>query len=122
VKHVVEAKKVKEDMEMVNYKALREFAFVGRSNVGKSSLINAMLDADIVQASRTPGKTRALSYVHLPQSDAFLVDCPGYGYAKVSQAEKQSWQKLMNVYMTHSQSLWRMIILSRWSELLYSRL
>lgn len=99
----------KVDFGTINEGKLREFAFVGRSNVGKSSLINCILGQDLMDANKKPGKTKKLHYVNLPHSNIYLVDCPGYGYAKVSVKEKQSWQKLMTNYIQNSITLRRMV-------------
>ena len=83
-----------------------EVAFVGRSNVGKSSLLNALLGRkQLARTSGTPGKTQALNYYAVnpnPQGhpDVFLVDLPGYGYAKVSQKQRATWQAFIGRYVT----------------------
>ena len=83
-----------------------EVAFAGRSNVGKSSLLNALLGRkQLARTSSTPGKTQALNYYAVnpnPQGhpDLFLVDLPGYGYAKVSQKQRAAWQRLVGRYVT----------------------
>ncbi len=86
-------------------RSLPEIAFAGRSNVGKSSLINRLLGRkNLARTSSTPGKTRQLNYILV--NDAFyIVDLPGYGYAKVSRREKMQWQKLVEDYITHSAAL-----------------
>ncbi len=72
----------------------RAAVFLGRSNVGKSSFINALCKKEIAKVAKTPGKTRSVNYYAL--SDRLtLVDVPGYGYAKRSFAERESWQKLL---------------------------
>jgi GTP-binding protein len=77
-----------------------EFAFAGRSNVGKSSLINSILNRkSIAKVSRSPGKTRNVNYFLINQ-EFYLVDLPGYGYAKVSGSEQIRWQKLIENYVT----------------------
>lgn len=88
-----------------------EVALVGRSNVGKSSLLNAMLERKaLARTSQTPGKTQALNFYringrHEPsdgpigQGGFFLVDLPGYGYAKVSQKQREAWQRLIGTYV-----------------------
>ena len=84
---------------------LPEIAFVGRSNVGKSSLINTMLTRRrLVAVSSTPGKTRAIDFFRI--NDAFrFVDLPGYGYAKVPKAVQSSWEKLINAYLVDRETL-----------------
>jgi GTP-binding protein len=79
--------------------ALPEVAFAGRSNVGKSSLINAVLDRKhLVRTSSTPGQTRALNFFNI--GDRFtLVDMPGYGFAKASKVDQKNWQKLLKTYL-----------------------
>jgi len=78
---------------------LPEVAFAGRSNVGKSSLINALLDRkSLVRTSGTPGQTSALNFFNIGGRFA-LVDMPGYGFAKVSKAEQKEWQKLLKSYL-----------------------
>src|SRR5690606_26758234 len=74
---------------------LPEVAFAGRSNVGKSSLINALLSRkSLVRTSSTPGQTRALNFFNIGGNFA-LVDMPGYGFAKASKADQKEWQKLL---------------------------
>ncbi|NGZ01442.1 MAG: YihA family ribosome biogenesis GTP-binding protein [Nitrospira sp. WS238] len=83
-----------------------EIAFVGRSNVGKSSLINSLLNRrDLAKVSRTPGKTRAVNVFLISTSDPdlaqfHLVDLPGYGFAKVSKSLRIQWGPLMEDYLT----------------------
>ncbi len=76
---------------------LPEIVFSGKSNVGKSSLINKLVNRKaLARVSATPGKTATINFFRLPSCR--LVDLPGYGYAKVSQGEKQRWAKLMQGY------------------------
>lgn len=78
--------------------SLPEVAFAGRSNVGKSSLINAIMQRDIAHVSKTPGRTQQLNFFNV--GDLFhLVDMPGYGYAKVSKAMQEKWDKLIQEYL-----------------------
>ena len=83
-----------------------EVAFAGRSNVGKSSLLNALCGRkQMARTSGTPGKTQALNFYAVnpnPQGDPelFLVDLPGYGYAKVSQGQRAAWQRFVGRYVT----------------------
>ena len=75
-----------------------QFAFAGRSNVGKSSVINRLVSRkNMAYVGASPGKTTQINYFLVDQG-AYLVDLPGYGYAKVSKAEKERWGKLMESY------------------------
>lgn len=77
---------------------LPQFAFAGRSNVGKSSVINRLLNRkNLAYVGASPGKTTQINYF-LVDDRAYLVDLPGYGYAKVSQSEKERWGRLMENY------------------------
>ncbi|RVU53870.1 ribosome biogenesis GTP-binding protein YihA/YsxC [Anaerosphaera multitolerans] len=90
---------------------LFEFAFAGRSNVGKSSFINAMLNRKkLAKTSSTPGKTRTINFYRV-NDDLRLVDLPGYGYAKVSKVEKNSWSKIINEYLENRENLLEVILL-----------
>ncbi|MBR5666150.1 MAG: YihA family ribosome biogenesis GTP-binding protein [Lachnospiraceae bacterium] len=82
-----------------------EFAFVGRSNVGKSSLINKLVNRkDLARTSQQPGKTQTINYFRL--NDAFyFVDLPGYGYAKVSKELQAKWGKMIERYLLKSKQL-----------------
>ncbi|MEZ4904864.1 MAG: ribosome biogenesis GTP-binding protein YihA/YsxC [Spirosomataceae bacterium] len=82
-----------------------EYAFIGRSNVGKSSLINALTGhGNLAKISSKPGKTQVIN--HFMINDAwYLVDLPGYGYAKVSQADRQKWAKMIDDYLFNRQNL-----------------
>jgi len=82
-----------------------EVAFSGRSNVGKSSLINKILNRKrLAQVSKTPGKTRALNYFEIDHK-YYFVDLPGFGYAKISKKEKAEWSSLIESYLKQSQHL-----------------
>jgi len=81
---------------------LPEVAFLGRSNVGKSSLLNALvMRKKLARTSATPGKTRLIHFfrVQVDDVDLLLVDLPGYGWAKVSRRERNSWQHLVESYL-----------------------
>lgn len=84
---------------------LPEIAFAGKSNVGKSSLINALMNRkSLARTSATPGKTQTINFYNI--NDAmYLVDLPGYGYAKVSEKEKIEWGKLIERYLNGSKQL-----------------
>ena len=87
--------------------SLPEIAVAGRSNVGKSSLINALLNTKLAKTGQTPGKTRSINFyrVEYPAGSFRLVDLPGYGYAKRSTDERNNWQQLINAYMSGRESL-----------------
>ena len=88
-----------------------EVAFVGRSNVGKSSIINSLTNRKkLAKVSQTPGKTRLVNFF-LINNDFYLVDLPGYGYAKVSKSEKDSWGKTVEMYLTDREQLKRVVLL-----------
>ena len=79
-----------------------EIAFAGRSNVGKSSLINKVLNRrKLAQVSKTPGKTRALNYF-IVDNRYYFVDLPGFGYARIAKEERRSWGKLIDAYLSGS--------------------
>lgn len=82
-----------------------EYAFIGRSNVGKSSLINMLADKkDLAKTSSTPGKTQLIN-VFLMQDSWYLADLPGYGYAKVSKKIRGQFQKMITNYLTQRTNL-----------------
>lgn len=88
-----------------------EFAFVGRSNVGKSSLINNLVNnKTLAKASSVPGKTRMINYFDINDSFRF-VDLPGYGYAKVGKGQLDVWSGLLEKYLTSSQALQTVFVL-----------
>lgn len=84
---------------------LPEICFAGRSNVGKSSMINRILDRKkLVKVGNTPGKTRLVNFFNI-DSKYIFTDLPGYGYAAVSKAERASWGKLIEYYFAHRKNL-----------------
>lgn len=88
-----------------------EVAFVGGSNVGKSSIINAITNRkSLAKTSNTPGRTRQINFFLLAER-LMLVDLPGYGYAKVSQKEKEKWADLINYYLFNRPQLKRVCLL-----------
>jgi GTP-binding protein len=93
--------------------AEREVALVGRSNVGKSSLLNALAgSASLARTSKTPGATRLINVFELSGSPGrWLVDLPGYGYAKVSKAEREKWLPFVDQYLSQRGSLRAVVLL-----------
>ena len=84
---------------------LPEYAFIGRSNVGKSSLINALMNQkDLAKTSQTPGKTQLINHFKIDDR-WFLVDLPGYGYARVSKTTKQVFQRFITDYFEQREQL-----------------
>lgn len=84
---------------------LDEVAFAGKSNVGKSSLINALMNRkSLARISATPGKTQTINFYNINR-EIYLVDLPGYGYAKVSEKEKEAWGKMIERYLHKSTML-----------------
>lgn len=89
-----------------------EIAFAGRSNVGKSSLINALLNRKgLARASAEPGKTRELNYFDLGEGKMWLVDLPGFGYAKVSRDQQAKWVQVTKRYLRGRVNLRRVFLL-----------
>ncbi|MGK0465314.1 ribosome biogenesis GTP-binding protein YihA/YsxC [Clostridium sp.] len=88
-----------------------EYAFIGRSNVGKSSLINTLTNRrKLVKVSGTPGKTRLINFF-LINNSCYFVDLPGYGYAKVSKTEQAKWGKMMEDYLIQRPQLQKVALL-----------
>ena len=88
-----------------------EVAFAGKSNVGKSSLINALMNRkSYARTSSQPGKTQTINYYNINDS-MFLVDLPGYGYASVSQSVKEKWGKMVERYLKRSRQLRQVFLL-----------
>lgn len=87
-----------------------EYAFVGRSNVGKSSLINAIVGAPVARTSNTPGRTQSLNLFNIDDR-IMIVDLPGYGYARVSKADALRWLERLKEYLTTRRALKRLFIL-----------
>ena len=84
---------------------LPEIAFAGKSNVGKSSLINALMNRkSLARTSSQPGKTQTINFYNI-NSAMYLVDLPGYGYAKVSESERAKWGKMIENYLHKSKQL-----------------
>ena len=89
---------------------LPEVAFLGRSNVGKSSVINSLLGAKVAKTSSTPGRTRSINFFELrwagkPRPEIIFTDLPGYGYAKISREISSHWPSFIEPYLQHRASL-----------------
>lgn len=88
-----------------------EVTFVGRSNVGKSSLINAMLNRrKLARVAATPGKTRVVNFYNIDDK-LYFVDLPGYGFAKVSKSMQSSWEELVETYLSKRIQLRKVVLL-----------
>lgn len=88
-----------------------EYAFIGRSNVGKSSLINAIMNhKDLAKTSQTPGKTRLINHF-IVNEEWYLTDLPGYGYAKVSKIQRRDFEKLITNYIFNRKNLVHLFVL-----------
>jgi GTP-binding protein len=87
-----------------------EIAFLGRSNVGKSSVINSLVGTKLARTSSTPGRTRSINFFEIrwpgkPRPELIFADLPGYGYAKVSREISQEWPKFIEPYINHRSTL-----------------
>src|SRR5437667_6682464 len=90
--------------------SLPEVAFLGRSNVGKSSVINSLLGSKIARTSSTPGRTRSINFFEIrwpgkPRPELIFTDLPGYGYAKISREISQEWPKFIEPYLNERATL-----------------
>src|SRR5690349_559522 len=90
--------------------ALPEVAFLGRSNVGKSSVINSLLGTKIAKTSATPGRTRSINFFEVrwpgkPQAEVIFTDLPGYGYAKISREVTARWPEFIEPYLKERTNL-----------------
>ena len=90
--------------------SLPEIAFLGRSNVGKSSVINSLVGTKLARTSSTPGRTRSINFFEVrwpgkPRPELIFADLPGYGYAKISREISQEWPKFIEPYLNHRPTL-----------------
>jgi GTP-binding protein len=98
-------------LEQLPQPLIPEFAFIGRSNVGKSSLINMITrNGALAKISSTPGKTQTINHF-LINKNWYLVDLPGYGFAKVSRDKRQSWEKMISEYFLNRKNLMGVFVL-----------
>jgi len=96
--------------------SLPEIAFLGRSNVGKSSVINSLVGDKVARTSSTPGRTRAINFFEIrwpgkPRPELIFADLPGYGYAKISREISQEWPKFIEPYLNERSTLGLCIVL-----------
>ena len=97
---------LQEQLSVLEQRQEAQIALAGRSNVGKSSLVNALARRkQLAKISATPGKTRSINFYRVAPDGFSLVDLPGYGYAKCSQEERKSWAKLIEYYLTNTPTL-----------------
>ncbi len=94
-----------------------EIAFLGRSNVGKSSVINSLIGAKLARTSNTPGRTRSINFYEVrragqPSPEMLFADLPGYGYAKVSREISDDWARFVDPYLHHRSSLALCLVLA----------
>ncbi len=103
------------DEQSIMYDRTPHIAFIGRSNVGKSTTINSILERKkLVKTGRTPGKTREINFFEIKADESekvYFVDLPGYGYAKVSKTDRLKLEKLIHWYVTHPASDLELIVL-----------
>ena len=94
--------------DSIMYDGTPHIAFIGRSNVGKSSTLNAILERrKLVKVGNTPGKTREINFFKIltdAKQESYFVDLPGYGYAKISKKQREELQKLIEWYITHPEA------------------
>jgi GTP-binding protein len=96
--------------------SLPEIAFLGRSNVGKSSVINSLVGTKLARTSSTPGRTRSINFFEIrwpgkPQPELIFADLPGYGYAKISREISQEWPKFIEPYLNERPTLGLCVVL-----------
>lgn len=87
----------------------KEIVFIGKSNVGKSSLINTILNYKINKVSKTPGCTKWIGFLELPKIN--IIDLPGYGYSKVAQGRREFWDQMLNDYIKTSRTFLTFVLI-----------
>src|SRR5215212_689678 len=87
-----------------------EYAFIGRSNIGKSSLINMLCNRDLAKTSASPGKTKLINHFII-NNEWYMVDQPGYGYAKAAQSQRKQWEKMIENYLRKRENLVNVFVL-----------
>ena len=98
--------------DVILYDGVPEYAFVGRSNVGKSSLVNSLVNRkDLVKVGKKPGKTTEINFFSINRTKGYFVDLPGYGYAEASPKQKESIEKLILWYLMYSEATVQKVIL-----------
>lgn len=101
--------------EAIMYDGTPHIAFIGRSNVGKSSTLNVLLERkNLVKVGRTPGKTKEINFFDVKTDEehyAYFVDLPGYGYAKISKTDRKKLENMINWYVSHPMSDNKLIVL-----------
>lgn len=99
-------------LDQLQFDDTPQIALAGRSNVGKSSLINALAGRkQLAKTSATPGKTRSVNYYRAQPDNFFLVDLPGYGYARCGKAEQERWAALIEQYLVTAKALRGLVLL-----------
>lgn len=94
-----------------DFNGAKEIAFVGRSNVGKSSLINYLTNSKIAKSSKTPGRTRLINYFSVNNGEVIFVDLPGYGFSLAGKKETASWGNMIEGYLKDSKNLVNILFL-----------
>ncbi len=98
--------------DQLAHKDVPQLALAGRSNVGKSSLVNALANRrKLAKVSSTPGKTRSVNYYRVQGHDFYLVDLPGYGYARANHKEREKWARLLERYLKECRALKGLVLL-----------
>jgi GTP-binding protein len=94
------------------YDGVPQVAFIGRSNVGKSSVINSLVNrTSLVKVGKKPGKTTELNFFSINERECYFVDLPGYGYARLGPRERESIEKLISWYLLYAEARPRMVVL-----------